>query len=191
MENGLIQVYTGAGKGKTTAALGLMLRAVGHGFLGEIIQFQKGSAYMGELFSLERLHSQLKVTQFGYGCKRSGLIRSGFFHCEGCGECFRLNRDPELSWASQGLEYAGEVLAQGKRDLVVLDEISYVVNRGMVEVEEVLEILRNKAPHTEVVLTGRNMPQSIIEAASLVTEFAPIKHPMAGAGIQSRRGIEY
>ncbi|MTV50231.1 cob(I)yrinic acid a,c-diamide adenosyltransferase [Heliobacillus mobilis] len=189
-QQGLIQVYTGDGKGKTTAALGLCLRAAGHGMQVEFIQFQKGSAYMGELFALQRL-PQIHITQFGWGCPRSAMIRSGMAHCIQCGECFRRNRETDNPWPAMGFQYAEQVLQAGKVDLVVLDEVSYIMSRGYVPVEKVLDTLRQRPAHVEVVLTGRRMPQEIIDEAHLVTEMTVTKHPLVDGITSSRRGIEY
>ncbi|ABZ84950.1 ATP:corrinoid adenosyltransferase btur/cobo/cobp [Heliomicrobium modesticaldum Ice1] len=190
MTPGLIQVYTGDGKGKTTAAFGLCLRAAGHGKRCEIIQFQKGSAYMGELYAIQRV-PEITITQFGWGCPRSALIRSGIAHCVNCGDCFRRNRAPDNPLPRLGLAYAGEVLREGRAELVVLDEVSYIMKRGYVTVDEVLSLLNRRREGTEVVLTGRRMPPEIIEQAHLVTELVPQKHPLADGVSPSRRGIEY
>jgi cob(I)alamin adenosyltransferase len=192
-EKGLIQVYTGNSKGKTTAALGLTLRAVGHGFKVCIIQFLKGSMYTGELFSAQRLYPNVEIYQFGKNCPYASLIKDGFMKCIGCGECFVMREkitpvDREI--VSKAVRFAEEVVLSQKYDIVVLDEISHGINVGLIDLNEVLKLLNRKPERVELVLTGRNMPEEIIEAADLVTEMVEIKHPFK-KGIPSRRGIEY
>lgn len=187
---GLIQVYTGKGKGKTTAALGLATRAIGHGLKVQMVQFLKGSAHSGELFAAHRLFPQLQITQFGWGCPLSSLIRSGQAKCRKCGECFRKNRDITTNLARPALEYAKSLIRERCCDLLILDEISHPLRHRLLEAEEVCNLLKAKPTNLEIVLTGREMPQEIIELADLVTEVFPQKHPFQ-AGIDSRRGIEY
>lgn len=190
MQPGLIQVYTGEGKGKTTAALGLATRAIGHGKMVHMVQFLKGSSYSGELFTAQRLYPQFQITQFGWGCPWSSLIRSGQGHCRKCGECFRKNRDPQTSLAGQAFEFATQLVTQGQYDIIILDEISHPMRHKLLEVEQVAKLLREKPSSVELVLTGRRMPEEIIEIADYVTELVPHKHPFQ-KGIESRRGIEY
>ncbi len=193
LEKGLVQVYTGDGKGKTTAALGLALRALGHGLRVCFIQFLKGGAYTGELFAAARLYPDLVFRQYGICCPYSSLIRQGEEKCQGCGECFpkkggNLAAFREL--ARRALESAEEAVTSGDFDLVVLDEVNNTVSLGLLDVAEVLALLRKKLPHVEVVLTGRGAPEEIVAAADLVTEMRPCKHPLR-QGVESRRGIEY
>jgi len=191
MENkGLIQVYTGNGKGKTTAALGLALRAVGCGWKVAFIQFLKGSSYTGELFSTARFGEQWHYAQFGWGCPFSALIRHGQMVCSKCGQCFRENRNHAHNFAPLALAYAKKMAATGQYKLLVLDEISHAIRWGLLTVDEVLEFLQRKPSELEVVLTGRQMAPEILAAADLVTELAALKHPLE-RGIPSRRGIEY
>lgn len=174
LKRGLIQVYTGDGKGKTTAALGLALRAAGWGLKTHFIQFLKGGKATGEIRAVEPLQPNLVVSQFGSGR-------------------FIIGRQPdeeEKALARNGLAAAGMDFASHSYDLIVLDEISHAVNLGLVVLEDVMTLLAQKPPEVEVVLTGRNMPPAIIELADLVTEMVPIKHPM-DRGIEARRGIEY
>ncbi len=193
LEKGLIQVYTGSSKGKTTAALGLALRAIGHGFRVCMIQFLKGGAYTGELFAAQRLYPNLKILQYGITCPFSALIRQGEAKCRGCGTCFpkRGKKDEEfLKSARMALEAAERIISSGEYDIVILDEINNAFYFELVSVKDVLEILSKKPAHVEVVLTGRNAPPEIIDFADLVTEMNIIKHPYQ-KGITSRRGIEY
>ncbi len=189
-DKGLVYVYTGDGKGKTTAALGLCLTALGQGRAVAFIQFLKGSSYTGELFSTARFGKRWHFAQFGWGCPFSGLIRTGEMACQKCGQCFRENRDPRHRFAPRALAYAVRLAGEGAYHLLVLDEISHAICRGLLPVEDVLVFLRNKPASLAVVLTGRNMPQELTDAADFVSENRLIKHPFA-KGIPSRRGIEY
>lgn len=187
---GLIQVYTGYGKGKTTAALGLATRAVGHGAKVHIIQFLKGSSYAGELFTVQRLYPELQFTQFGWGCPWSSLIRNGEDKCRKCGQCFEKNRDPSLGIVPQAWNFTKDIMKSGNCDLLILDEISHPLRLNLLNIGKFCDMLKEKPPNLEVVLTGRAMPESVIQLAHLVTEFVPHKHPYQ-QGITSRRGIEY
>ncbi|WP_227762154.1 cob(I)yrinic acid a,c-diamide adenosyltransferase [Zhaonella formicivorans] len=190
---GLVQVYTGTGKGKTTAALGLAYRAVGHGFKVCFIQFLKGSSYCGELFTSQRLKPNIDFFQFGRGCPYSSLIRSGFMKCTGCGECFykdTKNMEEHKKYVLMAYEFAKEVLKKGQYDIVILDEISNALRYDLLTVPQALELIEEKPVHVELVLTGRGLPAEILEAADLVSEINAVKHPLK-KGIASRRGIEY
>lgn len=190
---GLVQVYTGDGKGKTTAALGLALRACGHRFAVTIIQFAKGVSYTGELFSLERLYPEIQIYQFGRDCKRSSAIRQGFDSCGGCGECMVRRgeiTDEDRIMAEKGLHLAVEISTSGESDILILDEISVAVNLGLLLVDDVVKLIDERDNHTEIVLTGRNMPEEILARADLITEMRKVRHPYS-QGIPARRGIEY
>ncbi len=191
-KKGLIQVYTGDGKGKTTAALGQAVRAVGHGFRVCIIQFLKGSNYTGELFAVERLYPNIDMFQFGKCCRYSGMIKTGQLKCKECGDCFDwdkdLQEDKDIVCAAMNL--TGKVLSKGEYDIVILDEISHAVNVGFIKTAEVIHLLKNRVEWIEIILTGKDMPKDIIDTADLVTEMKFIKHPFE-KGIESRRGIEY
>jgi cob(I)alamin adenosyltransferase len=192
LSQGLVQIYTGDGKGKTTAALGLALRAAGHGLKVEVIQYLKGSTYTGELYSTEML-ANLNIKQFGKGCSYAALIKQGLMDCTGCGDCFIKNSKSKevhqkfIDWAH---EYTKEILKEGKKDIVVLDEINNALRYELLSIEDVLGLIELKSEQTELILTGRGMPQEILERADLVTEMKAIKHPYQ-QGIKSRRGIEY
>jgi cob(I)alamin adenosyltransferase len=190
---GLVQVYTGDGKGKTTAALGLALRACGHRFPVTIIQFAKGVSYTGELFSLQRLYPEIRLYQFGRDCKRSSAIRQGIESCEGCGECMLRRgeiRDEDRQLAKKGLSFALAIATTDEADILILDEISLAVNFGLLTVDDVVALIERKSSHIELVLTGRDMPPGILACADLITEMREIRHPYA-RGIPARRGIEY
>jgi len=172
-KKGYIQVYTGSGKGKTTAALGLALRAAGHGLKTYIGQFLKGQDY-GELGSLEKLSGFIKIEQFG---------RKGFVH---------VTKDPDeedFARAKKGLEKCRQAMLSGDFDIVVLDEINVALYFNLLEEKEILALLDQKPEAVEVVLTGRYAPQSIIDRADLVTEMKDIKHYYED-GVQARDGIE-
>ncbi|MBM7623597.1 cob(I)yrinic acid a,c-diamide adenosyltransferase [Sporohalobacter salinus] len=195
LEQGLVQIYTGKGKGKTTASLGLALRAVGHGFKVAVIQFMKGSAYSGELFSTERLPN-LSIKQFGRGCPYASLIREGLRKCDGCGECFLKGKDDEdreefQEYVDEAYDYARSVLEESEIDIVILDEINNALRYDLLTVEDVLDLISIQGEKTELIMTGRGFDDEILEAADLVTEMKARKHPFADQGISSRRGIEY
>jgi len=192
LSQGLVQIYTGDGKGKTTAALGLALRAAGHGLKVEVIQYLKGSTYTGELYSTERL-ANFNIKQFGKGCSYAALIKQGLMGCTGCGDCFiknSKNKEVHQKFVTWAYEYTKEILEEGKKDIVVLDEINNTLRYDLLSTEDVLKLIELKSEQTELILTGRGMPQEILERADLVTEMKAIKHPYQ-QGIKSRRGIEY
>jgi cob(I)alamin adenosyltransferase len=173
LEKGLVQVYTGNGKGKTSAAFGAALRAVGQGLKVYIIQFIKGGFDYGELHSVKHLPN-LKLTAFGRGR-------------------FIIEATPpkeDVQKAQEGFELAEKVVSSGEYDIVVLDEINVVMHLRMISVDEIVKLIKNRPKHVELILTGRNAPSQIIEIADLVTEMKEIKHPYA-KGIPSRKGIEY
>jgi len=170
---GLVHVYTGNGKGKTTAAFGLAMRAVGRGKKVLVIQFLKGRE-SGEVLASRRLAPELEVRRFGTG---------RFVDPRNPGE-------ENLAILRAGLEDAKRALASGKYDLVILDEINVAVHMGLIPEEEVLDALRSRAEGVEVVLTGRYAPESFIEEADYVTEFKEIKHPFR-RGVQAREGVEF
>lgn len=190
---GLVQVYTGDGKGKTTAALGLGLRAVGHGYKVRMIQFMKGTSYTGELSAVRRLAPDFEIFQFGRKCKQADLMRSGEAVCDGCGECFiqRGNVEPrDRRYASEAYDLAARTLDQAAADLVILDEISNALYYELLSVDDVIGLIKRRSPGVELVMTGRNMPAPILDLADLVTQMRMVKHPFE-SGISARRGIEY
>lgn len=173
LERGCVQVYTGNCKGKTTAALGLAFRAVGRGLKVIMIQFMKGGGPYGEHLAAERLAPDLTIIPTG----REGWV----------------NRDnpakEDIELAVGALSLAREKLLSGEYDLVILDEVNGAVSFGLLTVEELLELVRLRPHAVELVLTGRNAHQQIIEAADLVTEMVEIKHYYQ-AGVPARLGIE-
>lgn len=170
---GYIQVYTGNGKGKTSAALGLALRAAGHGLKTFFGQFLKGQDY-GELTSLKSLSSFITIEQFG---------RKGFIH---------VTEDPDkedIVKAREGLEKCLRMMQSGGYQIIVLDEINVAVHFNLFAEKDILDFLDKKPEGIEIILTGRYAPQSFIDRADLVTEMEEIKHPFQ-KGIKARPGIE-
>lgn len=169
----MIHVYTGKGKGKTTAAIGLAVRAAGHGKKVKIIQFMKGWAGYGELEGLRRTGS-ISVEQFG-------------------GEEMVCRRSPsteDTEMAKRGLEAAAGEVRSGACDMLVLDEINVAIDFKLIEMESVLEMLRRRPEGMEIILTGRNAPWMLVEMADYVTEMTEVKHPYR-KGVEAREGIEY
>ncbi|ADD02054.1 ATP:corrinoid adenosyltransferase BtuR/CobO/CobP [Thermoanaerobacter italicus Ab9] len=175
MERGLIQVYTGDGKGKTTASIGLGIRAVGRGFKVYMVQFLKG-ADTGELHTLKNIEN-FKVFRFQSTNK--------FFWTLTEEEKKILAEDMKKAY-----DFVVEVLKNKKCDVLILDEIMAAIYSKMYTVEDVLKLIDMKPKEMELVLTGRSAPQEIIERADLVTEMKAIKHPFE-KGIPARYGIEY
>ncbi len=173
LDKGLVQVYTGNGKGKTTAALGLALRAVGREFKVCMIQFLKGGGPYGEQLAAEKLAPYLTIIQTG----RNGWTRKGNV----------LPEDVEM--ARKALSLANAALTGNDYDLVILDEINNAVHYGLISVDDVLSLIQCKPDTVELVLTGRNAHEKVIEAADLVTEMRDIKHYYK-KGVQARDGIE-
>ncbi len=173
LERGMIQVYTGNGKGKTTAALGLALRAAGRKLRVCMVQFMKGGGPYGEHLAAELLAPYLTIIPFG----REGWVN-------------RENPDPEDRLiAKNALRYGADALLSGNYDMVILDEVNGALGFDLLTVEELLAVIRTKPERVELVLTGRNADQRIIEIADLVTEMREIKHYYK-AGVPARAGIE-
>ena len=170
---GLVQIFTGNGKGKTTAALGTVLRAAGHGLKISVIFFIKGDSSGGEYISLSKFPN-VEVTSFGL----RQFIYKGDVNPE------------EKAQAIAALSAAREAIVSGRYDLVVLDEINVAVHFKLLEADEVIRLIKDKPPHVELILTGRNADKRLIEMADLVTEMVKIKHPF-DKGIKARKGIEY
>lgn len=171
---GLVQIYTGEGKGKTTAALGLALRAVGHGLQVYIIQFMKGKSGSGELKALKRLQPECQIEHFG----AQGWVHKG------------ENLEEHIREVRIAFRRAQEIITSGKWNIVILDEIFNALWFELIPESEVLELLNHKPLHVELVLTGRNASPAFIERADLVTEMVQRKHPFE-QGIMARQGIEY
>lgn len=176
LEQGLVQVYTGEGKGKTTAAIGQGIRAYGNGLKVYMIQFLK-SGKTGELTTIEELGENFKI--------------------------FRFEKPKDFTWnlneeeleelrleIRDGYKFILDVIKENKCDLLIIDEVMAVLSNKFLSVEDVLYIIDNKPKNMEVILTGRNVPSEIIEKSNLVTEMKCIKH-YYNEGIPAREGIEY
>ena len=174
MKDGLLQVYTGDGKGKTTAAFGLAFRAYGRGFKVAVVQFMK-TWVTGEVQLAETLEN---------------------FHIK------RIDTSPKFTWEMneaeleelrleirKGFDYVRNLVKENKYDLLVLDEINHIIIKEFVSKEEIIEFIDSKPDTLEIVMTGRNAPDWLIERADLVTEMKCIKHPFE-KGIPARVGIE-
>jgi cob(I)alamin adenosyltransferase len=169
-QKGLIQVYTGDGKGKTTAALGLAIRAAGHGLKIAFIQFLKGIP-AGEHIYTEK-YKPFSIVQISKG------------------DSFTKSTEQLKEEAQQTMVYAEKEMLSGNYDLVILDEIFVALGKGLITLEQVLDLLHKKPVPLELVLTGRGAPREVILEADLVTEMLMIKHPF-NEGIAGRKGIEY
>jgi cob(I)alamin adenosyltransferase len=173
LTKGTVQVYTGNGKGKTTAALGQALRACGHGLRVVMIQFMKGSENYGEVMISGKVP--------GFTLVQSGLptfVEKG------------NPSEEDLRLAREGMDRARKAIADGTWDIVILDEINVAVDYGLVGVEEVLDLVRKRPAAMEMILTGRYAPEEFLEVADLVTEMREVKHHYAD-GQEMREGIEY
>ena len=173
MTKGLLIVFTGEGKGKTTAALGMAVRAAGHGLPVCFIQFIKGSWRYGELEAVKRFE---------------GLID---LHVMGKGFTWKSeNLEEDVRLAREGWAFACQAIDSGKYHTVVLDEFTYLLHYGMLAVEPCLDVLARRDPAQHVVITGRHAPKPLIAAADLVTEMRMIKHPLK-IGVKAQKGIEF
>lgn len=175
LKSGLIIVFTGKGKGKTTAAIGQALRATGQGLKVLMLQFIKGTWDYGELESIKRLDPDFNIKPLG-----KGFIRSKS----------KLNDNEALENIKQSWEQAKNEIFSDKYDMVILDEINYVVDFGLLPVDEVLSLLEKKPKRLHIILTGRNARKEVIERADLVTEMMEIKHHYS-KGIKAQKGIEF
>ena len=173
LDKGIIQVYTGDGKGKSTAAFGLAVRAAGHGLHSCIVQFMKAGTY-GENKMFAGLQPQIQCFAFG----REGYVYKG------------KSAPEDRARAKEGLDFAREIMFNGKIDILILDELNVALYFDLLPLEDVLDFLNQKPDRVELVLTGRAAPPEIIEKAQLVTEMRMIKHPYQ-EGILSRKGIEF
>lgn len=173
-EKGLIIVNTGTGKGKTTAALGMVLRSLGHGYRVAIVQFIKGAWEPAEKAILERFEDQL------------------VFHAMGEGFTWDTqDRDRDIATAQLAWEKALSYIIDPNYQLVLLDEVNIALKLGYLSPEVVIAGLAQKPELSHVILTGRGAPQSLIDVADLVTEMTLIKHPFREQGIKAQRGIEF
>ena len=169
---GMLQVYTGDGKGKTTAAFGLALRMMGSGKKVFIAQFAKGTK-SGELNAVKIFKDQITIKQYG-------------------GKNFIKEKPTveDIEIARKGFDEIKEILKSGEYDLVILDEANIAVYYNLFSIDELLEIIDNREKHVEVIITGRKVDEKLIEKADLITEMKEIKHYYS-KGIQARKGIEF
>ena len=170
---GLVEIFTGSGKGKTSTALGMVLRALGHGLRVHIIFFMKGNYPYGERNVLPQL-TNVSFQSFGH---------EQFVDPQNV-------KSEEREQAGEALQAARAAIDSGKFDLVVLDEVNVAVAWKLIEVEDLLKLIEEKPQNVELILTGRYADQRLIERADLVTEMVEVKHPYQ-KGIKARKGIEY
>ena len=175
-KDGLVIVYTGKGKGKTTAALGIALRAIGHNYKICMIQFIKGSWHYGEMTSSKRLEPEFELIAVGKGFV--GIIDD------------KSPREEHEKVAKDALTLSREKIRSEKYDIIILDEINYAINLGLIKLEDVLDLIKKKPTKLNIVLTGNHVKNEIIEIADLVTEMKEIKHPFK-SGIKAKKGIDF
>jgi cob(I)alamin adenosyltransferase len=176
LKKGLVIVYTGKGKGKTTAALGMALRAVGYSYKVCMIQFIKGSWHYGEMTSSKRLEPEFEIIAIGRGFV--GIMDD------------KTPVEEHKKIADEALHIAQEKIFSKKYDIVILDEVNYAVNLGLIKLENVLELIRKKPEDVNLVLTGNHAKEELIELADLVTEMREVKHPFK-SGIRAKKGIDF
>ncbi|MBI1978240.1 MAG: cob(I)yrinic acid a,c-diamide adenosyltransferase [Candidatus Omnitrophica bacterium] len=173
-KKGLIIIHTGDGKGKTTAALGVAFRAAGNGMRVAIIQFIKGKWKYGELESAKQLKIPIEIHPMGEGFTWD-----------------TQNRKRDIEMTEKAWALCKEKMMSGKYDVVVFDEINYVIDYNYLNIKEVVSALEQKPLMVHVILTGRNAKLELIKIADLVTEMKEIKHPFKDQGILAQRGIEF
>lgn len=175
-EKGLVIVYTGGGKGKTTAALGLALRAIGYNHKVCMIQFIKGSWHYGEMDSSKKLAPEFELIAVGKGFV--GIMDD------------KSPREEHEKIAEEAIKICKEKISSRNFDLVILDEVNYAIDLGLINIEDIIELIKTKPDSLDVVLTGNNAKQEIIDLADLVTEMKEIKHPFK-SGIKAKKGIDF
>ena len=175
-QEGLTIVYTGKGKGKTTAALGIVLRAIGYGKKICMIQFIKGSWHYGEMYSSNRLEPEFEMVAIGKGFV--GIIDD------------KSSKEDHENIANEAIKISRERIQSGKYDIIILDEINYAIKLGLIKVEDVIDLIKSKPEKLDLVLTGNYAVNEIIDLADLVTEMREIKHPFQ-KGIKARKGIDF
>jgi cob(I)alamin adenosyltransferase len=173
---GLLSVYTGNGKGKTTAALGLCIRAVGYGHRVAIIQFVKGSWHYGEKDGILRLAPEVSIESLGKGFV--GIIDD------------TLPREEHEKAARATLDHASEVIQANSHQIVILDEVNVALGLQLLALDDVLSVVNKRPAGMHVVCTGRDAPSGLIDAADLVTEMREIKHPFK-QGMMAQRGFDF
>jgi len=175
-EDGLTIVYTGKGKGKTTAALGIALRAVGYKKKICMIQFIKGSWHYGEMDSSKRLGPEFEIVAIGKGFV--GIIDD------------KSPKEDHKEIAKEAIRISNEKIQSGNYDIVILDEINYAVNLELISVNDVLNLIKSKPRDVDMILTGNYAKDEVIKLADLVTEMREIKHPFQN-GIKAKKGIDF
>ena len=175
-QKGLVIVYTGGGKGKTSAALGLVLRAVGYNHKVCMIQFVKGSWHFGELDSAKRLAPEFELITAGKGFV--GILDD------------KSPREEHVKAANDTLAISREKIMSDKFDVVILDEINYAIQLELLKLDDVLQLIKAKPTELDLVLTGNHATKEVIELADLVTEMKEIKHPFK-SGIKAKKGIDF
>ena len=175
-QKGLVIVYTGGGKGKTSAALGLVLRAVGYNHKVCMVQFVKGSWHYGELDSAKRLAPEFEMITAGKGFV--GILDD------------KSPREEHVKAANDTLMISREKIMSGKFDVVILDEINYAIQLELLKLGDVIDMIKSKPAELDLVLTGNHAAKEVIELADLVTEMKEIKHPFK-SGIKAKKGIDF
>lgn len=175
-DNGLVIVYTGGGKGKTTAALGMALRAVGYNHKICMIQFIKGSWHYGEIDSVRRLNPEFELIPAGKGFV--GIIDD------------KSPLEDHKKIAKEAMKITEDKVQSGDFDIVILDEINYALDLNLIEINDVLDLIESKPNKVNLVLTGNHAKKRVIERADLVTEMKEIKHPYQ-VGIKAKKGIDF
>ena len=175
-QKGLVIVYTGGGKGKTSAALGLVLRAVGYNHKVCMVQFVKGSWHYGELDSAKRLAPEFEMITAGKGFV--GILDD------------KSPREEHVKAANDTLVISREKIMSGKFDVVILDEINYAVQLELLKLDDVIDLIKSKPAELDLVLTGNHATKEVIELADLVTEMKEIKHPFK-SGLKAKKGIDF
>ena len=173
IEKGLLIVHTGKGKGKSTAAFGLVMRALGHGFRIGIVQFVKGAWETGERFVLDRFPDLVTIQAMGE--RFTGETQ---------------DRERDIAAARAAWDKARAMIADPDYQMVLLDELNIVLRYGYLDIDEVVEVLKNRPEGMHVIVTGRNAKDELIEAADLVTDMTQVKHPFR-AGVKAQVGIEF
>jgi cob(I)alamin adenosyltransferase len=175
-EKGLVIVYTGNGKGKTTAALGMALRAIGYDHKVCMLQFIKGSWHYGEMDSSKKLEPNFELIAVGKGFV--GILDDN------------SPREEHEKYAAEAVRICREKIFSEKYDVIILDEVNYAITLGLIDVQKIIKIIKEKPSELDLVLTGRDVKEEIVELADLVTEMKEIKHPFK-SGIKAKKGIDF
>ena len=175
-EDGLVIVYTGGGKGKTTAALGMALRAVGYGHKVCMIQFIKGSWHYGEMDSSKKLAPEFELVAIGKGFV--GILDD------------TSPKEDHEKYAEEAIKICKDKILSETYDLIILDEINYAVNLGLINIKSVMDLIKLKPKKLDLVLTGNHAKEEVLKLADLVTEMKEIKHPFQ-SGIKAKKGIDF